>query len=407
MPNNFDPIVVDEARYRRFSDRNTAFNVVPRRFGKTESRRGDAAVALLAEGLVALKRPVGSPEEALFQYGWRSGVNAVRELTDHCFVRNHPGSTFWNRPHRPPPEVLHSRCQDPERLTREVRRVARRCGAARVGATALDPRWVYADVQRTDPTSGETFQVPIHIRDVAYPIENADEVVVPREMNNVLVVAVRMDRDLILSSPSFLSDTATNEGYSTAARCVLSVARFIQAIGYRAIPALNDLALTIPMAVQAGLGEQGRNGLLITPEYGSCVRLAKVITDMPLVHDAPRNTGIGAYCEACERCVGTCHAGAIPSGPRAFTGHNACNNDGVRKWHVDTIKCLRYWHALGTSCSVCIAVCPFTMGGLWGLGGPRWLAQHAPRLNRAVAWLDRTVAPRRRRDPQGMLETLP
>jgi len=407
MPEAFDPIVLDEARYQRFSDSNTAFNVVPRRYAKPAGRRDEAALAHLAEGRVAIKCPVSGPEEALFCSAWRAGTNAVRELTDHCFVRNHPGSTFWNRPHRPAPEVLRSRCQAPARLTREVRRLAKRCGAALVGATTLDPRWVYADLQRTDPDSGERYRIPVHIREAEYPIETREELVIPSGMSNALVVAVRMDREMILSSPSFLSDAATNEGYSAAARCALSVARYIQALGYRAIPALNDLVLTIPMAIQAGLGEQGRNGLLITPEYGACVRLAKVITDMPLEHDAPRDAGIGAYCETCELCVSTCHAGAIPSGPRTDVGHNECNNDGARKWYVDTIRCLRYWNVLGTGCSVCIAACPFTLGGRWGLGVPRWVIQRTPRFNEAIAWLDRAAAPHRRRDPAVLLERLP
>jgi len=34
--------------------------------------------------------------------------------------------------------------------------------------------------------------------------------------------------------------------------------------------------------VDAGLGELGRNGLLVTPEFGSRVRLCKVFTELPL-----------------------------------------------------------------------------------------------------------------------------
>lgn len=50
---------------------------------------------------------------------------------------------------------------------------------------------------------------------------------------------------------------------------------------------MNDTALAIPYAIKAGLGEYGRHGLLITPEYGPRVRIGKIFTDMPLAHDVP------------------------------------------------------------------------------------------------------------------------
>ena len=40
---------------------------------------------------------------------------------------------------------------------------------------------------------------------------------------------------------------------------------------------------------KAGLGEYGRLGLLITPEFGPRVRIGKIFTDLPLSHDEPRS----------------------------------------------------------------------------------------------------------------------
>jgi epoxyqueuosine reductase QueG len=82
-----------------------------------------------------------------------------------------------------------------------------------------------------------------------------------------------------------------------------SMARFIQELGYHAMPSGNDTALSIPMAVDAGLGELGRNGILITPKYGPRVRLCKVFTDLPLVHDKPVDLGVQAFCEICKKCA--------------------------------------------------------------------------------------------------------
>ena len=72
------------------------------------------------------------------------------------------------------------------------------------------------------------------------------------------------------------------------------LAEFIRILGYKAIPMGNDTSLSIPLAIDAGLGELGRHGLLITPEYGPCVRLCKVFTDLPLEPDKPIQFGVTA-----------------------------------------------------------------------------------------------------------------
>jgi len=58
-------------------------------------------------------------------------------------------------------------------------------------------------------------------------------------------------------------------------------------LGYTAIPAGHDAASSILLAIDGGLGQLGRSGLLVTPEYGARVRIAKVRTDMPLIPDKP------------------------------------------------------------------------------------------------------------------------
>jgi epoxyqueuosine reductase QueG len=68
-------------------------------------------------------------------------------------------------------------------------------------------------------------------------------------------------------------------------------------------PFLSDLSHR-HMAVGAGLGEFGWNGLLITKEFGPRVRLASIVTDAELepspMYDGP------ALCDKCMRCVRSC-----------------------------------------------------------------------------------------------------
>ena len=61
------------------------------------------------------------------------------------------------------------------------------------------------------------------------------------------------------------------------------------------------------VARMAGLGWQGKNLLLITPQYGSAVRLITILTNASLTIDHP----IKNRCGKCTECEKACPAGAI------------------------------------------------------------------------------------------------
>ncbi len=233
---------------------------------------------------------------------------------------------------------------DPTAMSGRIKEVARFYGASLVGICRLDPRWVYSRYyDRATQASGE--------QDLPY--------------RNAIVMAVEMDWQWIRGSPGFEASAATALGYSRMAEVAASLARYIRALGYPAVPAGNDSAQSIPLAVDAGLGELGRNGLLITPQFGPRQRLCKVFTDLPLEPDQPIDFGAQGFCEKCNICAHSCPAKAIRSGERTAEPTSISNRSGLLRWPVNVTECYLFWQRNGTSCSTCVAVCP------WALHVPR------------------------------------
>ena len=63
-------------------------------------------------------------------------------------------------------------------------------------------------------------------------------------------------------------------------------------------------------AVSCGIGEIGRNNLLLTPEFGPHQRLCAIVTQAPLDTDPRRKLGL---CTECDRCINACPSGALKS----------------------------------------------------------------------------------------------
>lgn len=231
--------------------------------------------------------------------------------------------------------------ESPEESARQVKQVARVFGADLVGITAFDERWVYTE--RFSSVTG-----------TAKPND------LPDGLTSVIVIGQSMDPDLIQTAPSALSGTATGLGYSKDAAVLLGLAQYVKNLGYEAVPSMNDTALAIPLAIQAGLGEYGRHGLLITPEFGPRLRLGKVFTDLPLAHDRPKRIGVTEFCEACDRCADACPSSAIPHGGPVPVALNRSGLKGVNKWSVDGEACFGYWSKINSDCAICVRVCPWT-----------------------------------------------
>lgn len=265
-------------------------------------------------------------------------------------------------------EIGEKRITDSNTLTQIVKKAARFFGANLVGIAPLNRNWLYSVNRRGEPYD------------------------IPETMQYVVVMAIEMDYDAIATSPTFTSSAATALGYSTMAFIEVELAAFIQRLGYNAITCGNDVSLSVPQAIDAGLGQYGRHGILITKQYGPRVRIAKVLTNMPLLRDYPDENFCKAvirFCETCEKCAKTCPSQSIPYGKeQAWSGNSISNNPGMKKWYVNVDSCYGFWIDNGSECSNCIRSCPYNKKDGIFHRMILWLVQHTPWLNRLIVKMD-------------------
>jgi len=241
-----------------------------------------------------------------------------------------------------------------EEATLAVRHAALFYGASLAGVAEFNPLWLYSD-HFTPTREDQEKAIPVHYGGDRFE-QGEDAWYIPGSMNRVIALAFEEDYHGIANSPGRLASAAVGNGYSRMAVTSSQLSDFIRGLGYRAIPAGNGVALSIPIAIDAGLGQLGRMGLLVTPKYGPRVRIAKVITDMPLVPSPRIDFGVEEFCEACMLCADDCPSESITRGPKTLEGPSASNNPGALKWYTGVDGCYDF---NGFSCSNCKRVCPF------------------------------------------------
>jgi len=228
----------------------------------------------------------------------------------------------------------------PEEMSHVVKKAARHLGADLVGITRLHPNWVYS----------HEFNVTTQEH---YPLE------VPEGCDYAVVIAVAMDYQSLRSRFTAVAGASVGRGYSDMAYVAHLVAGFIRGLGYRAVPCGNDTALSVPLAMAAGLGESSRMSLLVTEKFGPRVRLCKVFTDLPLACDTYRPFGVEAFCRICKKCAEDCPSQAIAHGDMTTEGPTVSNQHGVLKWYLNPEKCYQFWAQNRCDCANCVRICPY------------------------------------------------
>jgi len=245
-----------------------------------------------------------------------------------------------------------------QQATDYIKRAARLYGADLIGITPRDERWDYA-----------SFLNP-HRHDGGEKVFGWEEF--PFKPKSVIVLAFEMDYEGVAAAPSYIGSAAPGEGYSQMAKTAFQLSVFIKQMGYQAVAAGNDLGLSVPYAVAAGLGEVGRNGCLVSYKYGPRVRIAKIYTDFDLVeYDKPQAFGVAEFCDRCKRCADACPSKAITFAdkptfePDYGTPDTWVNNPGVQKYYSNSEKCFDFWIESNSDCTSCITSCPYNKPDFW------------------------------------------
>ena len=280
----------------------------------------------------------------------------------------------------------------PEEMAKTVKAAARLYGAGLVGIAPMNESYVNLKQGKKD----------IVFEDAEVPAVTDKKFVIPRRMRWVVSIAIPMDLDLLSRAPTSLGDAATGLGYSHSAFTVASLAEFIRGLGYQAIPSVNDTALSVPFAVEAGIGELSRLNKLVTPEFGPAVRLCKVFADLPMACDKPVDFGLVEFCKKCKKCAEACPSGALSFDDEpSFKTRGPWNNPGHKAWFEDSYLCFQHWQQVDNGCGICLASCPYTKAAqAWIHDVVKATASVAPAADGLFRIMDNALGYGRQHDPE-------
>lgn len=207
-----------------------------------------------------------------------------------------------------------------------VKAAALAAGADAVGIAAVEPQWVFDGYEVTQRW--------------------------------VIMLCVAHDWDALRTAPEETAAAEVIRQYGRGIVAAKGVASAIRRDGHDAVPNGGPMAypmLLVPAAIAAGLGELGKHGSLIHPRLGSNLRLACVLTDIPLVPDVPITFGADDFCTRCRACMDRCPPQAI--------GDAKVLVRGVERWYVDFDRCLPFFNE-HQGCAICLSVCPWNYPGV-------------------------------------------
>ncbi|MCL0055880.1 hypothetical protein M1N56_08425, partial [Dehalococcoidia bacterium] len=226
-------------------------------------------------------------------------------------------------------ELLPTSEPDGEDVTEEIRKRALDLGYGEVGFTRNDRHYVYQS-RKSAMKSG---------------------------LPNAICLALEQDYVKTQTIPSMDAEDTHFGTYFDQGPLTAELVSFIHSLGYRCQVSgpTWHYGPMIPMFVQAGLGQLGANGQLLSPHFGSRARLQIIYTDANLTLDSPIDYGIHSFCQECKVCVDRCPGRALTSEKVWYRG--------IEKNKLAFKRC-RPIMAEYEGCGICMKVCPIQRYGM-------------------------------------------
>jgi epoxyqueuosine reductase len=169
---------------------------------------------------------------------------------------------------------------------------------------------------------------------------------------NAIVLGMEMKWEQIKTAPSVYCEMEVFRVYNVLGEITIELTEYIKSQGYKseAHHPFGGKLLFGPHAVAAGLGIMGRNGLIITPEFGPRQRWSIITTDAEIPESSKKDLSeIKEFCEKCGACIKNCKGGAVYMEP-------ITKETGVIT-HIDRSKCINSILS-NNYCSYCLRICP-------------------------------------------------
>ncbi|MEM5788058.1 MAG: 4Fe-4S dicluster domain-containing protein [Syntrophobacteraceae bacterium] len=245
-------------------------------------------------------------------------------------------------------------------LTEKIKADARELGADVVGITELDPRFVFTKDNDGNPVHLKHKYAIVIGKGLDYRLANPaapgpwtkQYSAIPEEVAAILS-GKNINSTHEIPPREIEEMRQTLEFFQDGGKIAVELAGEIRSFGHSARAHFGRWSevQVVPVAIESGLGELGKNGVLINRRFGPRGSFPIVTTDLPLIPDKQVDLGIQEFCRVCNKCARACPVQAIPTGEPVVA-------NGLSRWPLDGDKCWSFIKE-NPKCMACMGACPY------------------------------------------------